>query len=162
MDSALPPIIIQLQGEQTGNSAPVARNDARKQSDDPDESSSGSSGVESALKRLVSFGTAKHFLTKIVQNQISTVELRTGAREYEQQLQFGLNLVSAGVGIAAAFAVNPAAGLAALTLYAVNTAMDISQRSREISIKESREDIFTGLSRLRAGFVNPVANGGRE
>lgn len=162
MDSILPVIMINLNSGDEENKT-VASPSANKQSDNPDESSQGITGAEKAVRRLVSFGTAKHIAGKLIQNKISTVELRTGAREYEQTLQFGMQVANTAIGIGAAFVANPWLGAAALALTVIDKTIDYSRRVREIEIKENREDISLGLARIRAGFVNPVATPrGRE
>lgn len=162
MDSILPPITININGGDEENKT-VASPSANSQSKNPDESSQGISGAERAVRRLVSIGTAKHIASKLVQNRISTVELRTGAREYEQKLQFGMQVANAVIGIGAAFIANPWLGAAALAMTVIDKTIDYTQRVKEIEIKKEREDISLGMARIRAGFVNPVATSrGRE
>ena len=59
MDSILPPITININGGDKQNKT-VASPSANNQRANPDESSQGISGAERAVRRLVSFGTAKH------------------------------------------------------------------------------------------------------
>lgn len=163
MNSALPPITIILKNEAEGTSETVATPSGNEKQEDPNESSVGIGGAEKAIKRLVAPATAKHFASKIAGNMISTVELRTGAREYEQQLQFGLRLANIGANMLLGITTgNPLIAVAGFVLTAANTAIDVAQRYREIEIKKNREDISLGLARLRAGYVNPVASVGRR
>lgn len=46
-------------------------------------------GAAKAVKGLISFSTAAAFADNIISYELSQVNLRTGAAEYEQKLQFG-------------------------------------------------------------------------
>lgn len=164
MDSAVPLIIIKFdEGEASGKDPVASPSGGKSASSSPDQSSDGLNGVQNALKRLISFGTVRHFATKVAQNNVSTVEMRTGAREYEQKLQFGMQTLNTAVDIGMAFVVNPALGALSLVMRTVDSIMNYTQRVRELKIAENREDISLGLARLRAGYLDPAANrGGRE
>lgn len=167
MNEAFPPITIVLNGAGSAKAETVASPAGNEENRDPNEGSVGIGGAEQALKKLVAPATAKQFISKLVSNEISTVELRTGAREYEQKLQFEMRVAnigaSMGMSLIAGIATgNPLIAVAGMILTAANTAMDIAQRYREIEIKQNREDISLGLARMRAGYVNPVATRGRE
>ncbi len=170
MDGALT-ITIKLDSGSEGGSEPVASPTGGAREQDPGEGSSGMTGVGSALKRLIAPAALVHYANKFAQNEISTVEMRTGAREYEQKLQFGMQAANAFVGLGMSAMTGAAvggpvgaavsAGLYAV-VFAVNKTIDYTQSVRELNIKEKREDISTGLARLRAGAISPIANGGRE
>lgn len=167
MDSALPPITIVVEGAGKDKAETVASPSGNEGQEDPNESSVGIGGAEQALKKLVAPATAIHVARKLINNEISTVELRTGAREYEQKLQFGMRVAGIGMSVGASIVGgimtgNPLVAVAGIVLTAANTAIDVAQRYREIAIKENREDISLGLARIRAGYVNPVASGGRR
>lgn len=150
VNSSLPPIVIDLSSG--GKKKAVAQNNA------PTSDSSQSSGTntEKAMKNLVSYGSIKHTADKIVSYQIGTVEIRTGAREYEQKLQFGYQVGSkilntaVMIGGAAATGNLPLAVIGVATS-AISTGFDIWQRQNTININENREDIAIAMQIKRAG-----------
>lgn len=164
MDSALSQIVIKIDGQKT-KSKSVASPSGDDSTENPDENNTGAGGLEQAVRRIIAPASIIHFANRYFQNNVgfSTVELRTGAREYEQKLQFGMQIANKVASTALAFTANPVLGAVTLGFNVINSVIDISQRAREIGIKEDREDIALGFSRARAGFINPVATrGGRE
>ena len=83
VNSSLPPIVIELPSGK--KSKAVAQNNAQTS----DTSQDAGKNIEKAMKQIVSYASIKHTADKIVGYQIGTVELRTGAREYEHKLQVG-------------------------------------------------------------------------
>lgn len=150
VNSSLPPIVIDLSSGEKKKA--VAQNNA------PTSGSSQNAGTntEKAMKNLVSYGSIKHTADKIVSYQIGTVELRTGAREYEQKLQFGYQVGSkllntaVMIGGAAATGNLPLAVIGVATS-AISTGFDIWQKQNTININENREDISIAMQIKRAG-----------
>ena len=150
VNSSLPPIVIDLSSG--GKKKAVAQNNAPTS----DSSQSAGTNIEKAMKNLVSYGAIKHTADKIVSYQIGTVELRTGAREYEQKLQFGYQVggkllnTAVMIGGAAATGNLPLAVIGVATS-AMSTGLDIWQKQNTININENREDIAIAMQMNRAG-----------
>lgn len=150
VNSSLPPIVIDLSSG--GKKKAVAQNNAPTS----DSSQSAGTNIEKAMKQIVSYGSIKHTADKIVSYQIGTVELRTGAREYEQKLQFGYQVGSkllntaVMIGGAAATGNLPLAVIGVATS-ALSTGFDVWQRQNTININENREDISIAMQIKRAG-----------
>ena len=113
-------------------------------------------GAESALKSMVSFAAVRTFADRLISYEISQVSLRTGAREYEQKLQFaysmtnkGINLITAGyVGYKMGGLIG--AGVAVGTSLFYN-AITYAQNANTIATNKSLEDISIGMASERAG-----------
>ena len=113
-------------------------------------------GAAKALKGMVSFSAVRAFANNLISYEISQVELRTGAREYEQKLQFGYQVANQGINILAATAMGFATGNIAgavvgflgSTLY---TAIGYAQNYNTIRTQENLENVSIGLANLRAG-----------
>ena len=108
-----------------------------------------------AAQRIVSGTTAMAIADKLVSYEISTVSLRTGAREYEQKLQFGYSTFKqtiAPLAIGAATGGLPGAiigGLFGLSMQAISW----SQNAQTIRYNQSLENISIGMANVRAGVT---------
>lgn len=113
-------------------------------------------GAESALKSMVSFAAVRTFADRLISYEISQVSLRTGAREYEQKLQFGYDLLNKGLNVGMATAAGVAAGgvvgagvaLIGSTIYSL---IGYAQNANTIATNKSLEDISIGMASERAG-----------
>ena len=113
-------------------------------------------GAERAVKGLVSFSAVRAFANNLISYEISQVELRTGAREYEQQLRFVYNttnqLLNIGMATAAgAVAGGPVGAIAAFIGSTMYTAIGYMQNANTLRTKQNLEDISIGMANLRAG-----------
>lgn len=109
-----------------------------------------------AAKGLVSFSQVKPFINQVIQYQINTVELRTGASERQQQLSFAYQTAGSMVGIiqtaVAGFAVGnvPGAIIGAL-LGIAHKVVTIGLNQNTINLQRQQENISLGLMNMRAG-----------
>lgn len=111
---------------------------------------------EKGLKKLVSFSAIKNTAQKIVNVQTSTINLRTGASEYEQRVQKVTNGVFDGIGTAGALAVGAATGNLPLVAITVATSLfdklfGVIQRQTEINYKRDVENVSIRMANVRAG-----------
>ena len=113
-------------------------------------------GAANAIKGLVSFSAVRAFANNLISYEISQVELRTGAREYEQKLRFGYEVankvLNIGMATASGFAmggfVGAAVGLIGSTMY---TAIGYMQNANTLRTQQNLEDISIGMANIRAG-----------
>lgn len=113
-------------------------------------------GAINAAKGMVSFAAARGFANNLISYEISQVSLRTGAREYEQKLQFAFNAVNKGLniglatagGFAAGGPIGAAVGFIGSTIY---TLIGYIQNENTIVTKQNLEDISIGMASIRAG-----------
>ena len=113
-------------------------------------------GAEKALKSMVSFAAVRTFADRLISYEISQVSLRTGAKEYEQKLQFGYDLLNKGLNVGMATAAGFAAGgvvgagvaLIGSTIYSL---IGYAQNANTIATNKSLEDISIGMASERAG-----------
>lgn len=56
------------------------------------------------------YKTAKGFAQQLITHQVSTIELRTGASEYQQKMQFMYNIGNSALGILESIALGAAVG----------------------------------------------------
>lgn len=109
-----------------------------------------------AVLGMVSYATASSFADRLITNELSVVELSTGAREYEQRLQFGYSVGKTAVNAAVALGVGIGTGtwpivLAGLAVAGVGKLMEINQNTRRLNMSENLEDISIGFANTRAG-----------
>lgn len=111
---------------------------------------------EKAVVGLVSYGTLKGTADKLINFQISQVNLTTGASEYQQRLQTVYDGVSSGADLIHSTIL--AGKLGGLPLAALNLAiqgttalLNVAQKSIELSNQKNLEDISINMSAIRAG-----------
>lgn len=145
-------IIIKLPGQGEKQSVVSGQQSTKKSTSESREDK-----AYKAIGGLVSYATVSHFADTLISNEISMVELQTGAQEYEQKLQFyyGVTKKTTGI-IAAGIAGAKVGGLigAGIGLIGsvVYTAISYSQNARAIRTKQNLEDISLGMARIRAGI----------
>ena len=140
---------------------PVAESSAQ-----PDIPSSDAGGgavtakdVLNASKKVVAFTGIKQIADSVISYQISTVELRTGATEYQQKLQFayseGAQALSSVATIGMGFAMGgPVGGAVAAVGVGISYVMKFIgwiQNENTIQLKGDREDISIQMAMIRAG-----------
>lgn len=133
---------------------------AGQQGTDSSPSQSGNKTEQGALKAakgLVSFSAAAAFADNLISYEISQVELQTGAREYEQKLQFAYSTTKKVIGIASATAIGaktggPIGAIAGFIGSTFYTMLGYAQNARTIQTKQNLEDISLGMASIRAGI----------
>jgi hypothetical protein len=114
-------------------------------------------------KKIAAYGTVKGFVTQILSNGISTIELRTGAAEYQQKMQFaydiglGLYNIAEKTYLGAKFGggVGAAIGLAIGTMH---TAISYAQAQNVIDLNRTLESMTITQNNVRAGTANRRLN----
>lgn len=147
--------------EQTSKT--TAQSTTPTQSADASEPTQDSGGAQAKrlVKRIVSYKTAEHFVDRAVSYGISTITLRTGAREYEERLNFvyseGKHLVDSGAAIVTGAKVGGPMGAAVaavgVALSYINKAIGWAQNANRLRIQQAREDISIRMASVRAGSL---------
>lgn len=126
------------------------------------ESADGSAGADRVLnkaKGLISFSAVKATADTLINYEISTVSLQTGATEYEQRLSTGYSVLSQTVGavgsLVGAAVVGGAAGFAVaaigLAVSGVHKVIGIMQKEQTLQLQQSLENVSIGMANVRAG-----------
>lgn len=147
-------IVIQLPNEGAENQVVSGGNGAKRPTQSDGEKQA--AGAASAVKGLVSYGAIRAFANNLISYEISQVELRTGAREYEQKLRFGYEVGNQllNIGMATAMGgmtggvVGAVVGFIGSTMY---TAIGYAQNANTLRTKQTLEDISIGMANIRAG-----------
>lgn len=118
---------------------------------------------QKAAMGLVSYATLAATADKLISYELSQVELRTGAREYEQKLQFGYSVAKKSVGALTSIGLGAAVGglpgaVVGLVASGVNMAIDFMQKQNTIKTKENLEDVSIGMANIRAGTAGRRVN----
>lgn len=113
-------------------------------------------GAAKAIKGLVSFSTAAAFADNIISYELSQVNLRTGAAEYEQRLQFRYSTAKKLYGIGAAtvggaIMGGPVGAVVGFLGSTVSTLISYAQRANILRTQENLENISIGMASQRAG-----------
>lgn len=133
------------------NDSPIA---GQKQEKTYGEKSAAS--LEKGIKGLVSFGAVKRTAQTIIGHSVSTIELRTGAAEYEQQVQFTYDRISEGITAGVMIGGGIMTGnlpLVAIGLVssATNKLLNIIMKQDTINLKRNEEDVSIRMQNIRAG-----------
>lgn len=137
--------------------SPVSKaNASGSDSSNSEQKSWAAKNAESAqaeLKKLVSVGTAMTVADRLISYEVGTTELRTGAREYEQKLQFGYSLAKQTAVPLVMGAIS--GGLAGAAIGIVigfgMQAISWAQNAQTIRYNRDLENISIGMARVRAG-----------
>ncbi len=139
-----------------GESAPAAKQ----------RSAGGGDRVANALKGMVSFAAIKSTADQLANYAHSTINLRTGAQEYEQRIQAIYSATSQAVGalagmIGAGITAGPA-GVAVVALgiaaNGVRQVINIAQKENTLRLEESVENVSIGMQNVRAGTIGRRGN----
>lgn len=127
-----------------------------KKSNSPSESQQNANSVADAAQKVVTYAAVMHTAEKLVSYEISQVNLKTGASEYQQRLessysalkQFAMPIVGAAVtgNIPFAFVASIWAG--------VNGLISIAQKTDELNTRRDLENMSIGMQIVRAGTNN--------
>lgn len=109
-----------------------------------------------AIKGMVSYASIKSFADNIVSYEISQVNLRTGAAEYEQKLEFAHSAINRGINSLVTIGIGFATGNAPLAIFGVatslfNTIIGYAQKENTLRTQENLENISIGMASIRAG-----------
>ena len=140
------------------DTSPVSKASSSGGSDSSEDKSWAAKNAESAqgaLKKLVSVGTAYSVADKLISYEVGTVNLRTGAKEYEQKLQFGYSMLKQTVVPLVMGAA--AGGLAGAAIGVVvgfgMQAIGWAQNAQTIALNRNLENVSIGMARERAGYT---------
>lgn len=123
--------------------------------------SPGMDKILNKAKQMVSFSTVKSTADQIINYQISTISLQTGATEYEQRMSTVYSIASQAVGAGAALiSAGTASGPAGIVVAAMGMAasgisklIEIEQKRNTLRLKESVENVSIGMQNVRAGVA---------
>lgn len=147
-------IVIQYPSEDSSNKVVSGGGDATSYSLTDDEKEA--QGAEKAMKKMVSYAAVRGFANTLISYEISQVNLRTGASEYEQRLRTGYQFANQGINIITTTAIGAAsggpigavAGFLGSTLY---TAIGYAQKENTLRTQENLENISIGMASIHAG-----------
>lgn len=113
-------------------------------------------GKQTIAQGFVAWKKAKSFINQVASYQISTLELQSGAKEYQQKTQFTYNLVNQGVSIVENIAVGVAVGnvygaIAGAVLGIAQTGISYLQKANTIQLQQNLESLSLQQMNLRAG-----------
>lgn len=163
-------IRIELPSEEE-KKTPVAESSAQ-----PAASSSGAGGggggaitakdVIGAGKKVMAYTGIKQIADSVISYQISTVELKTGATEYQQKLQFayseGAQALSSVATIGMGFAMGgPVGGAVAAVGVGISYVMKFigwAQNAARLETEQNLESISIGFASTRAGVSGRRSN----
>lgn len=112
---------------------------------------------------LVAYHKVMPWVNQIVGNENSMVELRTGATEEMQKVQFGWQIASGGLGIAASIATGFAVGnvpgaIIGAVVSIGHKAIDIAQNYTRLNTQKTLENRTLTANYIRAGARGTRAN----
>lgn len=117
--------------------------------------------AQGAVRKIISVGTATAVADKLITNELNVVSLRTGAKEYEQKLQFGYSMIkqtamplvfgAATGGLAGAATGGPAGAAIGVVFSFAMQGIQWAQNQRVIDYNRDIENIAIGFARNRAG-----------
>lgn len=150
-------IIIQ-NGTQSKRS-PVAKSESSAES----QYSKGQLRAQTALKAMVAFDKyVGPFVEQAISYSVGTIELRTGAQELQQRVEFGLNIAKQAGGILtsalAGYAMGNLPGALIGAIISVGTtALNYANRERTIKVQGSLESITQRGLTARSGGYAPTS-----
>ena len=115
--------------------------------------------LRKGVKGLVSFGAIKNTATDLIGRSFGTIELRTGASEYEQRQQFIFGKVNEGINAAGVIGVGIATGNAPLAIIGVVTGLisqltDVIFKAHTLQLEQTVENQSLQMATVRAGVNN--------
>lgn len=118
--------------------------------------SQGEIDTNTSLKGMISYGTAKSFVSQILQHRVNTVELRTGSTELQQKISFAYQIGNQALSIIESVAVGAMVGnLPGAIMGAVagvtHTLIGYAQNAQRIRWQGELENISNTLINVRAG-----------
>ncbi len=125
----------------------------------PKNSNSTAKEELSPIKPMAALGIAKQVATTVISHNVNTVALRTGQEELQQRMQFRWEMTQKGASLLGSVAVGAmTGGLAGAVVGAgvsvMMTALDYAQRSNEINLNRTAENISIDMANTRAGAMD--------
>lgn len=158
------PWVIRIENKAQSRRSPIANDTQGSDS----KYTSGQLRAQGALKALVAIDKfAAPFVEQAIQYQVGTINLRTGAAELQQRVEFGLSLAKSaagiGTGLLAGYAVGNVPGAIIGTLISgVTTVMNYANRAKTIRTEADLESITLRGLNNRAGGYPPTSIGSRS
>lgn len=159
------PYVIKIElPSDTTESAMAGSGNASTGGNSGNDSGGTSPGMEKIFnkaKQMVSFAAVKSTADQIINYQISTISLQTGATEYEQRMSTVYSIASQTVGAGAALVMGGlAAGPAGVVVAAMGIAasgisklIGIEQKRNTLRLQESVENVSISMQNVRAGVA---------
>lgn len=151
--------VIRIKLPKKKNDGPVSNSSPNSFQDESGEEKSywaeNAESAKSAVHKIVSRATAMAVADKLISYDVSTVSLRTGAKEYEQKLQFGYSMLQQ---TAVPLVIGPATG--GLAGAAIGIAFSFAmqgitwaQNAQTIRYNQQLENISIAMANTRAGVT---------
>lgn len=158
------PYVIILKNEARTQKSPVANSSEKSEQ----KYTSGQLKAQGAIKALVAYDKyAAPFVEGIVQHGVGTIELRTGAAELQQKIEFGLNMAKTAGGLVTSALTGYAIGnlpgaLIGVLISGVTTAINYANRRDTIRLEQNLENITLRGMNVRAGGYMPISIASRS
>ncbi len=136
---------------------------AKSESSTAPQYSKGQLRTQSALKAMVAIDKyVAPFVEQAISYEVGTIELRTGAAELQQRIEFGLSVAKSAVGFVSSIAIGAATGnlpgaIIAGVMSIGTTAMNYANNARRIRVQSSLESITQRGYASRAGGYAPTS-----
>ena len=161
--------VIKIQNETSGKKSPIAgSNNSGSSKSEKAQATVGQERAQSALKAIVAYNKfIAPFVDSAVERELGTIELRTGASELQQRVNFGRSIAKQVGGLAtsviAGYAVGNLPGAIIGGLISVaTTAMNYSNRQNVLNLNRNLEDITISGRNIRAGGSISTFKSSRE
>lgn len=151
----------------TARKSPVAGSGASNQSTTAPSSSGAGSLRQGGVKALVAFNSyVKPFTDRIITQHISTISMKTGAQELEDQMSLKASLIQKGVGLAESAIIGALIGnvpgaVIGVVMNLATTAIDYGYKYEKLTIQRNVEDIGLRFMNARAGGSVAAFSGSR-
>jgi hypothetical protein len=164
MAEAQSPYVIIIKNQARTQKSPVANSSEKSEP----KYTEGQLKAQGLIKALVAYDKyAAPFVENIVQRNVGTIELRTGAEELQQKVEFGLSIAKTAGGIITSALTGYAIGnlpgaLIGTLISGVTTVMNYANRANTLRLEQNLEDIALRGMNVRAGGYMPTSIGSRS
>lgn len=138
--------------------SPVAGSSSGGVNNTPQEGDGTGSNAQTIAKGLVAYNHyAKPFVDRIINFEIGTTELRTGAAELQQRMSFANSVAQKAVGLIESTLIGAAIGgglpgaLIGATMNITTNLVDLMQRQQRLGLERTVENVALGFANTRAG-----------
>lgn len=156
-----------LRNETQSKESPIAKSDSPGRTQSVQSYSSGQMRAQTALKALVAYDKfVAPFVEQAIQQQVSTIELRTGSKELQQRVEFGLGIAKQAGGIATSFLTGYAIGnlpgaIVGTLISGLTTALNYANKAQTLKLEQNLENVTLRGLNVRAGGYAPSYAGSR-